>query len=395
MSKSLSTLFVLSLLVMISCHRNGVDPNAIIQRVSEQNIADDRLEVFEYECHLSGSTVTLTGATTSQKTLDAVKQELNKNGYQMKDEMTKLPDTASLEGKEYGVVDVSVCNLRSTNDFTAELWLQGLLGMPVHLMQHETWYRVQTPDDYIAWVHPVGITPMTKAEYDAWNAAEKVVVTEHYGFTFKLPDVHSQHVSDVVAGDRLKFSGESGDFYKVTYPNGRVAFIGKDIAKRETEWRASLKQDPQSIIATAETLMGIPYMWGANSSKAADCSGFVRTVFFIHDIIVPRDASQMARVGERIEIADQCSNLQPGDLIFFGERGKDGAKDHVAHVALYMGNQRFIHSQGDVHESSFNPKDANYDAYNLGRRLYAGRLLPYLNKQKEINTTLTNPYYNK
>ena len=54
MSKSLSTLFVLSLLVMMSCHRNGVDPNAIIQRVSEQNIADDRLEAGYFGVSVAG-----------------------------------------------------------------------------------------------------------------------------------------------------------------------------------------------------------------------------------------------------------------------------------------------------------------------------------------------------
>ena len=59
---------------------------------------------------------------------------------------------------------------------------QGLMGMPVRVLQRDGWYRIQTPDNYIAWVHRVGIHPVTREELTAWNNAEKIVVTSHYGF---------------------------------------------------------------------------------------------------------------------------------------------------------------------------------------------------------------------
>ena len=63
------------------------------------------------------------------------------------------------------------------------------------------------------------------------------------------------------------------------------------------------------------------------------------------------------------------------------------------HVAIYIGNRRFIHSQGDVHVSSFDPQDELFDEYNLGRLLFAVRVLPYINKEKGLNTTATNEHY--
>lgn len=60
---------------------------------------------------------------------------------------------------------------------------------------------------------------------------------------------------------------------------------------------------------------------------------------------------------------------------------------------MYVGNKRFIHSQGDVRISSFDPIDEYYDEYNLNRLLFAVRILPYINKEKSLNTTVTNPYY--
>ena len=191
----------------------------------------------------------------------------------------------------------------------------------------------------------------------------------------------------------MKWEGTEGDYYKVSYPDGRIAYLSNKIAVTEREWRSTLKQDAASIIQTAYTLVGVPYMWGCNSSKGVDCSGFVRTVLFDHDIIIPRDASQMAYIGQHIDIAPDCSNLQPGDLIFFGRKATATKKEHVSHVAIYVGNQKFIHSLGFVREASFNPQDANYDAYDLNRRMHAVRFLPYINKESNINTTITNSFY--
>ncbi|MDR2859958.1 MAG: C40 family peptidase, partial [Mediterranea sp.] len=281
------------------------------------------------------------------------------------------------------------------NDFSSEMVTQALLGMPVRVLQQNGWYHIQTPDNYMGWVHRTGIVPMTKQEYNEWNASEKLIVTTHYGFAYENPGATSQPVSDVVAGDRLKWEGVESSFYKVSYPDGRKAYIAKSIAKPEQEWRASLSQDAGSIIRTARSLMGIPYLWAGTSSKGVDCSGFVRTVLYLHDIIIPRDASQQAYVGEHIDIAPDFGNLQPGDLLFFGRPAAGGKKERVVHVAIYTGNKRFIHSQGYVQTGSFNREDKDFDEYNLNRLLFAGRILPSVNNSNsnDITTTQTNPYY--
>lgn len=304
-----------------------------------------------------------------------------------------LPDSAALGGKTYGIINLSVANLHAKPDFSSEMVTQGLMGMPVRVLQHDRWYRIQTPDNYIAWVHRVGVCPVSKEELAAWNSAEKIVVTSHYGFVYSQPDMYSQPVSDVVAGNRLRWEGSKGAFYKVGYPDGRKGYVSKSISMPETKWRAALKQDAAAIIRTAHTLTGVPYLWAGTSSKGVDCSGFIRTILFMHDIIIPRDASQQAYVGEHIDIAPDFGNLQPGDLIFFGQRATPERRERVVHVGMYIGHKRFIHSQGDVRIGSFDPADACYDEFNLGRLLFATRVLPHINKEETLNTTATNPYY--
>lgn len=354
---------------------------------------DKRVALFDVDYTCSGKNVMLCGVTTSKEAKEVLVDGLAKAHYQVMDCLQVLPDEQELGGKTYGIINLSVASMRVEPDYSSEMMTQALMGMPVRVLQCKNWYRIQTPDNYIAWVHRTGIHPVTKEELTAWNQAEKVVVTSHYGFVYSKPDIHSQTVSDVVGGNRMKYLGSKGAFYKVAYPDGRLGYILKTISKPEKEWRNVLKQDADCIIKTAYTMMGIPYLWAGTSPKGMDCSGFVRTVLFMHDIIIPRDASQQAYVGQHIDIAPDFSNLQPGDLIFFGRKATIQRKERVVHVAMYVGNKRFIHSQGDVRISSFDPIDEYYDEYNLNRLLFAVRILPYINKEKSLNTTVTNPYY--
>lgn len=390
---------LIALLLLFSCGNSDKTTEKILEnirltgeRAGQPFVPDKRVGIFDITYSITGKVVKVEGKTTSPEAKASLSDELSKAGYTVQDHIRLLPDAEELDHKMYAIVNISVCNLRSEDDFSSEMMTQGLLGMPVNVLERTTWYRVQTPDNYIAWVHRAAIVPMTKEEYNDWNSAGKIVVTTHYGFTYEKPDAKSQSVSDVVSGDRLKWEGTEGRFYKVSYPDGRKAYIARDISQPENEWRKTLKQDAANIIRTAKTLLGVPYLWAGTSSKGMDCSGYVRTVLFLHDIILPRDASQQAYVGQRIDIAPDFSNVQPGDLIFFGRKATSENKERVVHVAISLGGKRFIHSQGDVRINSFDPADADFDEYNLNRLLFATRFLDSIGTQG-INTTATNPYY--
>lgn len=398
--KKLASLFSLLLFIPLVAVASQMGDRTIPSEVSQLSDSlkriyapDKRVALFDVDYSFSGKNVMLRGVTTSAEAKKALLQGLENANYNVMDCLQVLPDAGQLEDKVYGVINVSVANLRVEPDFSSEMMTQGLMGMPVRVLQRKGWYRIQTPDNYITWVHNVGIHPMTKEELTAWNDAEKIVVTSHYGFVYSQPDLNSQTISDVAAGNRLRWNGSKGAFYRVVYPDGREGYISKSISMPEKKWRSILKQDAASIIRTAHTLMGVPYLWAGTSSKGVDCSGFMRTILFMHDIIIPRDASQQAYVGEHIDIAPDFSNLQPGDLVFFGRKATSERKERVVHVGMYIGNKRFIHSQGDVRMGSFDPADALFDEYNLGRLLFVARVLPSINKEPLLNTTATNPYY--
>ena len=297
----------------------------------------------------------------------------------------------SAAAQQYGVVNISVCNLRRTADFDAEMVSQALLGTPVHVLEvadKNNWPQVQTPDSYTGWVHYEGIKLMDKEEYSAWNAAPKVVVTALIGLVYDRPSKKGATVSDVVGGDRLRLLGRKGAFWKVGFPDGRSGYLSKKDGQELNAWRRGLDNSPEAILQTAKSMLGFPYIWAGMSPKGMDCSGFVRTVLFMHDIIAPRDSGPQSRVGVRL---DKQELLIPGDLVFFGRW--DGDTPRVSHVGFYLGKGEFIHSLGLVKIGSLDPQAPNYDAYNAGRYLFGTNLLPFIDVHEGLNTTLTNPYY--
>lgn len=299
-----------------------------------------------------------------------------------------MPMVARGQEARYALVNVSVCNTRSDADYNAGQESQALLGMPVEILgRHNEWTQIRTPEGYEHWTLSSTLKALSQEDLSRWNHSQQVTVTSLTTWIYSKPSTHSPTVSDAVGGDRMKLLGKKKGFYQVEYPDGRQGFISKKDAMPLDQWRKETPQDASSILATAHSLMGIPYMWGGTSPKGVDCSGFVRTVLYLHDIIIPRNASQQARVGQRIDIAPDFSNLQPGDLLFFGSKNADGSPKRVVHVGFSKGGKHFIHSLGCVHTGSFDPADSNYDEYELHRLLYAVRILPYINQDAQIQTT--------
>ena len=296
--------------------------------------------------------------------------------------------------QDWGIINVSVCNTRALAEYGSEQESQALLGMPVRVLDksHE-WLKVMTPDDYVAWTLAGSVQRVSREELTAWNTSPQLVITALYGTVYSGRSEKSQPVGDVVGGDRLRLLERRGKYYHVAYPDGREGYVHRNMGMPLEAWRQSVGHDAASILRTAYSMVGVPYMWGGTSSKGVDCSGLIRTTLYMHDIIIPRNASQQARKGQRIEIASDFSNLVPGDLLFFGRKADATHDERVSHVAFYVGDMKFIHSLGFVREGSFRPTDANYDAYDLGRLLFAARFLPYINQQEGMFTTGQHDYY--
>lgn len=108
-------------------------------------------------------------------------------------------------------------------------------------------------------------------------------------------------------------------------------------SRGKTVAAASSKQS-SAVLDRAVNMLGTPYVWGGTSPKKGfDCSGLVRYAFNdVAEVNLPRTSSAMAS-GHGTKVAK--GDLKPGDLIFFNIKSR-----RVNHVAIYLGNDRFIHA---------------------------------------------------
>ncbi len=93
------------------------------------------------------------------------------------------------------------------------------------------------------------------------------------------------------------------------------------------------------ILDRAFALIGTPYRFGGRSEQTGfDCSGFVGYLFREEaGINLPRSTREMINMDVPLVSKD---DLQPGDLIFFNNRGRG----RVSHAGIYIGDGQFIHS---------------------------------------------------
>jgi hypothetical protein len=116
-------------------------------------------------------------------------------------------------------------------------------------------------------------------------------------------------------------------------------------------------------VALAASLIGRPYVWGAEGPRSFDCSGLTQYVFGRFGVELPRRAIQQSREGD-----PAGTRLRRGDLVFFAN---DARRSLVTHVGIYEGGGMMIEASkrhGKVRRDSLD------DTYWVERFMFARRM---------------------
>ncbi len=303
--------------------------------------------------------------------------------------------------RRMAVVEFSTSYLRLKPDYESPLETQELMGTVVEIVGGQGYWReVMTPQPYRAWCTDQGLAEMTAAELEDYMKAPKVMFMNLYGHVHLKPSSKSGTVCDLVGGDIMRIVRKKGRWTEVMLPSGKTGFVPsadlklhegfKSITQGEGSADSIDDETMESIIAEAEKLLGVPYLWGGMSAKGVDCSGLVRISCIMNGILLPRNASQQINCGDRVEMpvdvrfwgeaerldvqgfkaemTARVANLRRGDLVFFGTPASEpGKKPRVTHVGIYLGDNHMIHSSHCVRVNSLIPGTTDY--YENSHRL--------------------------
>lgn len=256
------------------------------------------------------------------------------------------------------LVAQSTACMRATPSHKAELVSQVGMGQWVAVIASDLngkWFLIQSEDKYQGWVEAAALCDYLPNNDITFSLG---IITREFVFALN-PTNKTVVVANLVMGNYVSFvleEPENTTDYTIILPDGTVGLI--PVNSLESLFDAPpLNQD--GIISLAKRFVGVPYLWGGNSPRGFDCSGFIQFLYFMFREIVPRDACDQALKGKQVEMEDKKTDaLQAGDLLFFGEiPGK------ITHVAMYIGYGQYIHVSGCVKVNSLLERDTDFDRY--------------------------------
>jgi len=290
-----------------------------------------------------------------------------------------ISTSVSAASEKTGVVTGTVVNFRKEPDLSAKVLLKLQKGTKVTVIDSRgDWYHVVYNDAY-GWMHS-----------DWLDVSEKSIATGIVTGTVvnvrSRPTTSSAVIAQYRKNTKVEIFEKSGNWYRVSIGEDRYGWMSADWVK-ETVSRGSQadrtvadnkdgnadkagdaqqtgdvppgteepadgdaaqsedKVDRQALVEYAKTFLGVKYVYGGETPKGFDCSGFVWYVYNKFGISITRKSSSQAQGGKKIS----KSELKPGDLVFFDTNDDNGKLNDISHVGIYIGDGKFIHASTYLH----------------------------------------------
>lgn len=343
-----------ALALLLSFGFNGANAqqnvNELLGTIKKELAPDSRTAICELKAEERDGKWLIKGKVDNNILKHDVINALNAAQVTFTDSISVLEYT---QEHPWALVKLSIASLRTAGKHAAEMATQAIMGTPVKILEYDgDWVRVQTPDQYIAYIPGNSLHKISQTEFDTWRKAPRYIVTVYQSQLVEAPESENT-VSDLVLGNILECKGEDGEWMKLATPDGREGYVKKSEVKELGIWAEQIF-NPELIKKVAFRMMGSGYLWGGTSTKITDCSGLVKVSYFANGIILQRDASQQALTGEIIP-AENWKEAQLGDLLFFGSKS-----GRVTHVAIYLKDGEYIHCSGRVKLNSVDPEAESY-----------------------------------
>lgn len=147
-------------------------------------------------------------------------------------------------------------------------------------------------------------------------------------------------------------------------------------------------QKRQKLVDYAKQFVGVPYSAGGTTKRGMDCSGLVYTSARESiGLQLPRTVSAIYSYAQTVKDNEK----EIGDLLFFQTVGTK-----ISHVAIYMGNDQFIHAASDgpntgVIVSSLSEKYWKEHYFAVGRILPSSKTKTIVQVEKKDLVTEETP----
>lgn len=256
----------------------------------------------------------------------------------------------------WALLNRPVEDLRRQPSILSERISQARMGEAARVIETKgDWSYIRLEhDEYSGWVHSAALHVCSEEEVHAYQAQCNRIVAAALA---EARNAEGRLIQKVPFATLLYCVEEKGHESVIQLPDGRrwtVPFPDViPLAERPVPNVGGIQRTLELI----QRFCGVPYLWGGRTPYGFDCSGLAGTFYAFMGVTIPRDADQQFAAGDAVE-----GTPQPGDLLFFGEKDEDGDV-HISHVAVSLGGELFIHSNGAEWGTSLNSFDPHSPIY--------------------------------
>lgn len=254
--------------------------------------------------------------------------------------------------KEIAIIKTTIGSLKKEPGFEQELSDETLFGRSVKILEEAEngWYLVETDYIYKGYIHESQL--YIDDNCSKWDKEANYIFNWGIGDIMAEPKYQSFPILQLTKGAIIKLTGEKKEqWVEVELPNGKTGWTRKDFIKERIRPGSLIVEETirEKVVETALTYLGTQYRWGGKSPLGIDCSGLCSISYLINGIVIYRDSQIKEEFGMRRISKEE---MKKGDLLYY-----------PGHVAMYIGNDKYVHSTGKssgVVINSLNPKDSEY-----------------------------------
>ncbi|KGR74404.1 C40 family peptidase [Ureibacillus sinduriensis] len=251
------------------------------------------------------------------------------------------------------VIKSMIANLHAAPDSASELIDEGLYGMVVEIVeQRHDWFFVKTPYRYEGYCKASDLILDTENAIE-WQEGANHCISQGFADVLQEPKIQSAKITTLVRGSIIRVLPKEGlgeEWTIIQLATGGVGFTRKQWIKEKVD-RNELTEDNfrDRVVQTALSYLTTPYRWGGKSPLGIDCSGLCSMAYMLNGVVIYRDAKMI----DGFPIKEiEMEQIQKGDLLYF-----------PGHIAMYIGDDLYVHSSLGGNEVSINSLNKSHFHY--------------------------------